>query len=162
MDADRFDTIARVISSRTSRRLAIGLATTGLLSMAVPEAEAAQCSKKNPCPVCKRCRRGRCKPDATQTSCNGGTGTCLKGTCCSLQLACGSICCPNGKKCSGGICVPDCGGFGDSCGADSHCCSASCVLVLNTNVCTCSPTGKVCQSSGDCCGGAPCVGFFCQ
>jgi hypothetical protein len=162
MDADGFDTLARRIGSRTSRRLAIGLAATGLLSVTVPDAVAARCSAAKPCPECKKCKRHRCRPDAKQTSCGGGTGACVKGTCCPLQRVCGSTCCPNGKQCSGGMCVPACAGFGDSCNVDGDCCSVSCVPVLNTKVCTCSPPGKVCQSSGDCCGGTPCVGFFCQ
>ena len=41
MDADRFDTIARVIGFRTSRRLAVGLVATGLLSLTVPDTVAA-------------------------------------------------------------------------------------------------------------------------
>jgi hypothetical protein len=162
MDAEGFDTLARFFGSRTSRRLAIGLATTGLLSLAVPEAAAARCSKSTPCPACKTCKRHRCRPAATQTSCNGGAGTCVKGACCPVQRVCGSTCCANGKQCSGGICVPACAGFGDGCSVDANCCSASCLPILNTNVCTCSPAGKVCQSSGDCCSGLSCVGFFCQ
>jgi hypothetical protein len=164
MDADRFDALTQFIGSRTSRRVVVGLAATGLLSMAVPDAEAARCSKQKPCPECKKCKRHRCKPDATQngTVCSGGTGTCVKGTCCPLQLACGSTCCASGKQCSGGICVPACAGFGDSCNVDGDCCSVSCVSTLGSKFCTCSPAGKVCHSSSDCCGGLGCVGFFCQ
>ena len=36
LDAERFDTLTRLIRSRTSRRMAVGLAATGLLSMACP------------------------------------------------------------------------------------------------------------------------------
>jgi hypothetical protein len=162
MDADRFDTIARVFGSRTSRRLAIGLAITGLLSLTVPDAAAARCSAAHPCAECKKCKHHRCRPDATQTSCNGGAGACVKGTCCSVQQACGSTCCPIGKKCSGGTCVPACAGFLAPCNGDGDCCSVSCVPAFGAKVCTCSPAGKVCHSGSDCCSGLTCVGFFCQ
>jgi len=162
MDADGFDTLARLVGSRTSRRLAIGLATTGLWSLSVPEAEAARCSKQNPCPECKRCKRHRCKPAATQTACSGGAGACVKGTCCPVQRACGSTCCALGKQCSGGVCVPACAGFFAPCDGDGDCCSVSCVPGFGAKVCTCSTAGKVCHSSGDCCSGLTCVGFFCQ
>jgi hypothetical protein len=162
MDADGFDTLARLIGTRTSRRLAIGLATTGLLSLAVPGAAAARCSKGSPCPACRKCKHRRCRQVATQTSCNGGTGTCVQGTCCPLQQVCGSTCCAPGKQCSGGICVPACAGFFAACNGAADCCSSVCVPAFGGKVCTCSSTGKVCQSSGDCCGGLTCVGSFCQ
>jgi hypothetical protein len=44
MQAERFDTLLRLIGSRTSRRMAVGLAATGLLSLTVPEAAARRCS----------------------------------------------------------------------------------------------------------------------
>ena len=162
MDAARVDTLARFIGSRKSRRVAVGFAVTGLLSIAVPEAEARRCSTQKPCPECRKCKRHRCRPAASQASCGGGTGVCVKGTCCPLQLACGNTCCASGKKCSGGICVPACAGFGESCNGDGDCCSASCVAPFGSKFCTCSPAGKVCHSSGDCCSGLTCVGFFCQ
>ena len=70
MQAERFDTLSRLIGARTSRRMAVGLAATGLLSLAIPEAAAARCSTRKPCPDCRKCRKHRCKPDATQ---NGAT-----------------------------------------------------------------------------------------
>ena len=61
MDANRFDSVARLIGSRTTRRVAAGLAVTGLLSIAVPEASAVRCSTQKPCPDCYRCRQHRCR-----------------------------------------------------------------------------------------------------
>jgi hypothetical protein len=42
MDSARFGTLTRLIGSRTSRRVAVGLEATGMLSVAVPDAEAAR------------------------------------------------------------------------------------------------------------------------
>ena len=82
LDAERFDTLTRLIRSRTSRRLAVGLAATGLLSIAVPDAEAARCNQQTLCPVCRRCRRHRCKPDRTQDGALCGFGyVCDNGLC---------------------------------------------------------------------------------
>jgi hypothetical protein len=119
MDAHRFDALTRLIGSRTSRRVAVGVAATGLLSLAVPDAEAARCSKSKPCPECKKCKKHKCKPDATQNraACSASTGTCVNGTCTSAvcpagaqfctdepNIPCGSDCyCVTGKS-RGTIC----------------------------------------------------------
>jgi hypothetical protein len=83
LDAERFDTLTRLIRSRTSRRMAVGLAATGLLSIGVPDAEAARCNKRKPCLVCRRCRRHRCRPDRSQNGdiCGSGGFTCDNGVC---------------------------------------------------------------------------------
>src|SRR5215213_5208279 len=110
MDANDFDSLARLIGSRRSRRVALGLATTGLLSIALPDAAAAKCSKNNPCAVCYRCRRGRCKQKPEGAFCAGGT--CLNGFCqeCATreecpttsqglhELCCSGTCCNAGGR----------------------------------------------------------------
>jgi hypothetical protein len=78
MDAARFDTLTRLIGSRTSRRVLVGLAASGLLGIAVPDAEAAKCSNKKPCPECYQCKKHKCKP-LTETACTNGT--CQSGVC---------------------------------------------------------------------------------
>jgi hypothetical protein len=80
MDAERFDTLTRFISSRTSRRVTVGLVATGLLAITVPEAEtkAVRCSETTPCPGCYRCKKHKCKKN-NGASCTGGT--CQKGSC---------------------------------------------------------------------------------
>jgi len=83
MDANRFDTLARLIGSRTSRRIAFSLGATGLLSIAAPEAEARRCSTQKDCPKCYRCRKHRCRP-LTGTACGGGK-TCCSGVCVDLR-----------------------------------------------------------------------------
>jgi hypothetical protein len=112
MNDDRFDAITRFIGSRASRRLVAGLAATGLLSVAVPEAAARGCSAARPCPACKRCKRHRCKPDRSKngTACLGGI--CHDGKCrctdprthrCPGTGVCGECCaigdCPEGEFC---------------------------------------------------------------
>jgi hypothetical protein len=79
MDAARFDTLTRLIGSRTSRRVLVGLAASGLLGIAVPDAEAAKCSNKKPCPECYQCKKHKCRV-LTGTACRGG-GTCQSGVC---------------------------------------------------------------------------------
>lgn len=89
MDAERFDALTRLIGSRTSRRMAVGLAATGLLTIVVPGTEAVGCSKTTPCPECQRCKKHKCKPKKALSQCTEG------GTCCSPDL-----CCPQGQTCS--------------------------------------------------------------
>ena len=87
MDADRFDALARTLTTTRSRRslarlLSGGLlATTGLLAVAAPEAAAVRCSGQADCPLCYRCtRRGRCRKKPDGTIC-ATTGTCQDGLC---------------------------------------------------------------------------------
>jgi hypothetical protein len=128
MDADRFDTLTRLIGSRTSRRMAVGLITTGLLSVAVPEAAAARCSARHLCPECKRCKQHRCRPDASKnnTPCTGGT--CQSGVCQTSN--CTPVCTnPNGtvRTCGSDSCGGFCGPVGETC-----------------------TFGRVCDSTGNC------------
>src|SRR3954470_15384045 len=118
MDANRFDAFTRLIGSRTSRRIAIGLGATGLLFTAVPEAEARKCSKKNPCPKCYRCRKHRCRP-----LCGAGK-ICQDGVCCD----------PGFADCDGdGNCEVDlrtntthCGRCATACGTGATCLNGAC------------------------------------
>ena len=81
MDINRFDALTRRIGSRTSRRVAVGLAATGFLAVAAPEAEAARCSRQADCPICYRCtRRGRCRKKRDGATCLQ-VGTCENGVC---------------------------------------------------------------------------------
>jgi hypothetical protein len=108
MEAGRFDTLTRFIGSRTSRRVAVGLAATGLVARPGPDVDAAQCSKKKPCPECRRCKKHKCKPD-DGVACSGG-GTCLGGVC-----GCGSgkFTCPEVALC----CDQEQACLAESCGA---------------------------------------------
>jgi hypothetical protein len=143
LQTDRFDALTRSIGSRTSRRLAIGLAATGLLSIAMPDAEAARCSKQDPsCPECRLCKRHRCRPDASKNDNLCTDGTCLKGTCCPPERTCGDVCCASGKECGGnGRCTePVCPAGAQFCTDENIQCGSDCYCV----------TGK---SRGTICGG---------
>ena len=89
MEASRFDALARLVGSRISRRVAVGLAATGLVTTASADAQAVLCSKTTPCPECQRCKKHKCKPKKALSQCTEG------GTCCSPEL-----CCPQGQTCS--------------------------------------------------------------
>jgi len=89
MDASRLDALARLVGSRISRRVAVGLAATGLVTTAGADAQAVRCSKTTPCPECQRCKKRKCKPKKALSQCTEG------GTCCSPDL-----CCPKEQTCS--------------------------------------------------------------
>ena len=162
MDAERFDALTRLIGSRTSRRIAVGLVAAGLLTIVVPEAEALRCSKTKPCPECQRCRRRRCKPDMTKngTPCAGDTGTCAEGVCGDCGKP-GAFCCLGAYCRAGAICI----GFPHSCqpcGDDGQWC-------CDPDFCTegeCTAEGKCgsCGGRGElCCFRTICdVGLTCR
>jgi hypothetical protein len=97
MDADRFDTLTRRIGSRTSRRVAVGLAAAGLLGIAVPE------------PVAARCRRATsCDPRRFPTCHNSIDCRRVKnvdsGRCACIHDSCGPQC-RTGSECPSKLCV---------------------------------------------------------
>ena len=136
MQPERFDALSRLIGARTSLRTAVALAATGLLSLSVPDVEAARCSKKKRCPKCKRCKKEPCKPDARQNgeACEGVSGgTCHGGTCC-LGLG---VDCTDAKQCCQNAGKTACAPLGN----------------LNQDQC-CRPTGATCSTPGawqECC-----------
>jgi hypothetical protein len=127
MDANRFDALARVIVARTTRRVAVGLAVSGLLGVAVPDAEAARCSKTRPCPACKRCKRQRCRKDVTQngTGCTGGT-------------------------CQNGVCTAECSSAQDCTGTDTDCRTRTCSNGTCGTSFTAAGVAITAQTAGDC------------
>jgi hypothetical protein len=177
MQAERFDTLSRLIGARTSRRMAVVLAATGLLSIAMPEVAAARCSSSKPCPECKTCRKHRCKPDAAENgnTCTGVSGgTCESGTCCGgLQANCTDAkqCCQNDGKLAcetignlnqtqccrplGGACSTP-GGWEECCGIFRSPESGDLIHCAPTN--TCGGPGARCHSSSLCASGV-CCGF---
>jgi hypothetical protein len=93
MNAPRFDALARLVGARISRRVAVGLAATGLVTTAGADAQAVRCTKQNPCPECQRCKKHKCKPKKVLSQCTEG------GFCCTADL-----CCPKGQTCDGVTC----------------------------------------------------------
>jgi hypothetical protein len=155
--------LTRFIGSRTSRRVAVGLTVSGLLSIKVPEAAAAKCSKQKPCPKCKRCHKHKCKPDANQNNDSCDTGkTCLNGACVAGT-------CSTHADCPGAGCV------GRTCGLctqSEHCagaCEANhvCPCTKSGACLQCGPDERLCEETcasrqaccpDDCSGGHTCVG----
>ena len=116
MDADRFDSVARALTGRASRR-ALASAFAGSLGLlGLPEVGKVT-AKKKPCPPCKTRKKGKCtsnKPDGA--ACPGGA--CRRGRCAATRAAlgpCGTGC-AGGEVCEHGTCrAARCGEVGGSC-----------------------------------------------
>jgi hypothetical protein len=156
MDANRFDTLARSLTTAGSRRRALALALSGavgLLALAHADDAVAggeckpKCKECNKCKkgTCKdgKCKKGKCKPTPTGTGCR--TGTCASGSC----VAAAPPPPPPGPTCKSAqqVCANDC--CAPMVCADNFCTAAS-------NVC-CGNPGVACGAHCDCCG----VDTFC-
>jgi hypothetical protein len=105
MDADRFDALARILTTAGSRR-ALTFALGGFLALLVLErpddttaAKSGKC--KQPCGPCARCKEGKCKHTAHGKRCKAGK--------CKPKRNGKS--CPQFGTCRGGKCrVPFCSG----------------------------------------------------
>ena len=160
MDAYRFDSLARTITTIGSRRstlaAAIG-AALGVLGLADPEDAVAgnsgKCKPKcDECQKCdkgachktkhgKACKKGKCKPKPDDSAC-GGSGKCLAGAC-NLP----PVCIQSGGNCS----------LANS----EACCSDVCLELGVRNLCVAGASGKECLASTDCTSNR-CTGFRCQ
>jgi hypothetical protein len=190
MDADRFETLLRALSSMPSRRTAVGVLAAAVggafasrLGSGNRDEAAAKVKhqehrgqaqgKKKPCPPCKKRKKGKCKgllPDGS--ACAGGS--CRAGSCLPTVLpppgctpACGAC-----QTCLGGSCVPQplhtpcAGGLCQDgacapCGAGQPCCAGD--VCGDGLACT---INNSCGSCGgpleDCCLGGICdQGMFC-
>jgi hypothetical protein len=147
MDADRFDSISRLLSSSSTRRAALPAllaSAIGLTSYVHPNKVWAGGRCKPACRTCQSCKKGKCVRTA-----NGKR--CKRGKCVSVR---------NGQRCSGGTCLggrcapfptlpPPCRRLRQSC--DDDCCDG---LVCGDNGCE---KGRVClrplgaECSGDDC-----------
>jgi hypothetical protein len=102
MDRDRFDALAKMFATVSTRRSTLAvLSALGLAGgLTIAEDAAARkkrkkkCKKK--CGPCKKCKRGKCKPKPDGTACGGGK-LCQGGACV----------CPAGQKVCGGACIDD-------------------------------------------------------
>src|SRR5215207_6924815 len=150
MDARRFDTLARIVSTAGSRRRAVATAVGGVLAL-LGLANPHDATAKKKCPPCKKRKQGKCKkkkPDGT--ACPGGTcrgGSCIAATggngCPDGQRPCGTRCilpgqcctdtdCSTGTTCCGRLCVDTtsdtrhCGGCATPCAAVQTCAGGRC------------------------------------
>jgi hypothetical protein len=139
MDKERFDAVARSLSTSPSRRTVLGFALAGGLS-ALPnffDAEARKKHKKK-----KKRKKKHCTPSCASKTCgdNGCGGSC--GPCDGGECQNGACVCPFERECSPGLCC-----------ANEHICSF--------NECVACPVGATpCnfpQRCGKTSGGFPCV-----
>jgi hypothetical protein len=120
VDVERFDTLARIVGSRVSRRVAVGVVATGLLGVTGPDEVEARCSRRKPCGPCKRCRKGRCK----QVRCGGQICRCPNGNPCADRNDCQSAYCAD----LGGAFACSACSRSTQCGSDVN---GSCVCRVN-------------------------------
>jgi hypothetical protein len=115
MDAEQFDTLARSLTDRRSRRGALASLLGGSLGLVGLTQTEAKAKKTKPCPPCKKRKKGKCKPKPAGTACTvstGGSGRCQNGACigpreCTTAATCpappASLLCAE-ATCVGGIC----------------------------------------------------------
>jgi hypothetical protein len=139
MGSDRFDLLTRTLASTTTRRATFGLAAVlRLYPLRDVRARKRKNKKqkkrcKQPCPVCRGCKKGRCKAKQDGAAC--GDGTCAGGVC---------SCTPQGTPCTTG----------------PECCSRTCDFLVGGG--TCAPCrGRSCSVGMPCCGGQSCITGYC-
>jgi hypothetical protein len=154
MDADRFDTLARSLTTPGSRRRALASAVggaLGVLGLRQPDPSARRGKCKPTCDECqkckkgdcekkngkKKCKTGKCKPKAAGTPCTAfAGGQCQNGTCINVQADeanCGSLgtACDPTQVCQAGSCFP----------------SSTCPETI-ASACSLDENGTPCGSSG--------------
>lgn len=173
MDANRFETLLRVVNGSASRRGMVrtlaGLALGGTLGAAIAEGEAKQC------PPCRTKKKGKCKGKKPHgTRCDHGRGVCQSGTCrCG-----GGPPCPPRQVCEAGRCFPQgtCPAGSRICGpAPSTACGDDCFCGLSAagntvcfesggfcihftgDDCQTAAECSTCQTSADCALGQACI-----
>ncbi len=159
MDRNRFDALARALAVLSTRRSALSLAgALGLSNLLGTDARKKRC--KRTCPVCRRCKKGRCKPTPNGTPC--GPGTCQDGECACPTECCSDQDCAGGAGCLGnGSCALVC--------AESVDCPAGCSCGFpsaegpqrcHANV---TPSGPSCPEFPECSSTINCLeGQHCQ
>lgn len=179
MDGANFDTLARAVSSLTTRRLALAVflgGAFGRLGLAETAAKRTSGKCKPKCDECDKCDKGKCRN-------KNGKKVCKKGKC--KPKATGAPCTAFfGGRCQNGTCLPTStcpatttqicpGGSSVRCGGSDAApclCSRStegqvaCVLNLPGQTCAevtpCSSSaicgaGEACVETGSCCPAGP-------
>jgi hypothetical protein len=170
VDANRFGSLARILTPTGSRRRALATGFGSVLGIVLGAAsvEVPAAKKKKPCPPCKKRKQGRCKkqlPDGTACQ----SGTCQGGSC--VATTCPAVC-PVCQTCNSasGSCAVDTsenGEAGAGCAAPKVCCSGTCCSGVHAcNVASsCATCAEVCDANcafcsnlaqgGTRCGGLP-------
>jgi len=135
MDADRFDTLSRALTTPGSRRTTLralgALALGGGIATSFDEAEARRCGE------CKKKKNGRCRKVKDGTYCS--VGTCTNGRC-------------------GCVSINDCYVNGGN-GSDGQICRDSKCICADSRTHRCPGSGYC----GECCAAGECSGgSFCQ
>jgi hypothetical protein len=163
VDADRFDALARSLTSAGSRRRAL-VATLGgalgALELADPDAASAaqppKCKRKPG--ECERCQRGKCERKNGDKHCKAGK---IKAKAFGTPCSVGS--------CQNGACIaeaPTCTRLQETCSSSAQCCSSTANCADNLcgtlphDVC-CQLQGEPCQDTCDCCFEGDCIGGEC-
>lgn len=165
MDAERFDTFVRRLSSPSSRRRVISalvrrpLAALPLGLVALNGSERAAAKRR------KRKKKKRCVPDCTgkdcgSDGCRGSCGPCTGGACTD-----GTCVCPAMTELCGDDCVSLCDeptardpetcgcclrAFGECFGDSTACCSRSCNTAGGSGECEPRREGAACDFSAQC------------
>lgn len=161
MDSSRFDTLARLVGSRSRRSVLQVVAGTALgatlLGQLGSEVGAAKC--KAPTKKCKK-KNGKKLKCCGGAKCQGGRCRCKTG-----GPACGKACCAAGQVCQQGnpkVCVNGPLQPGEICDPDAPlgCESGKCVCVTvgENTACTCREAtcagfGTECAETSECCQG---------
>lgn len=106
MDAERFDAIAKALTSESTRRRTLGgLAGGALVALGLADPEDAWSQKSGTCPstcgLCERCDEGRCRRNRR------GKKRCRAGKC---------------KVNTGGLCYDPVTDVSGTCQSDARCC----------------------------------------
>jgi hypothetical protein len=143
MDAEHFDRLSRVLARTPSRRRAVGVMAAALIwsSLGLGHADAKK-KKKRSCGLCRRRRKGRCKPAPDGTGC-GGAKICRGGACLCPTPCCATADCGACQVCQGGQCVSTCQG-------GTICQEGRCVCPVGKKAC-----GGTCIPETECCGACP-------
>ena len=150
MEATRFDDAAKILGSRTTRRVTLGALFGSMLGSSMPAKARRTSGKCEPtCGTCETCDKGKCKKKKHRKKrCKKGTCKPLTGTGCTLASGAAGACCS-------GICrdlqtdAANCGTCGGTCTATEVCQSGLCFPVSTCPATTTLQCDPLTTSCGD-------------